>query len=227
MCRAIVDAAAIPALLTAAAPPADGLSPIAGAAADLIEALGEWGVGLLTFIETMFPPIPSEVILPLAGYLTTAGTMSIALLIFTSTLGAYLGALVFYWAGAALGMERPIRWFSRLPLVDREDFEKAAAWFTRYGRPAVFFGRFVPGVRSLISLPAGADRMGLLSFSIFTIAGSGIWNGLLIGLGALLGTQYELINQYSQYLDYAVYLVVAAVVAGLLIRGLRRRKPAA
>ncbi|MGK2854497.1 MAG: DedA family protein [Microbacteriaceae bacterium] len=126
--------------------------------------------------------------------------------------------------GAALGMERPIRWFSRLPLVDREDFEKAAAWFARYGRPAVVFSRLVPGVRSLIFLPAGADRMGLLPFSILTNAGSGIWNGLLIGLGALLGTRYELINQYSQYLDYAIYLSVAAVVAGLVIRRLRRRK---
>ena len=108
--------------------------------------------------------------------------------------------------------------------MDREDFEKAAAWFSRHGRSAVFFGRLLPGVRSLISLPAGAQRMHLGTFSAFTVAGSGIWNGLLIGLGALLGAQYRLIDEYSRFLNLAVYAALAVVVGSLILRGLRRRR---
>lgn len=200
------------------------LTGIVGFAAQAIDALGEWGVGLFTLAETVFPPIPSEVILPLAGFLTRQGSMSLALVFLTSTLGAYVGALLLYWLGARLGLERSIRWLSRLPLVDREDFEKAAHWFDRHGRPAIFFGRLIPGVRSLISLPAGAQKMNMFTFSLFTVAGSGLWNGLLIGLGAILGSQYELIEQYSRYLNYAVYVAIAALVAWFVVRAIRRRK---
>lgn len=202
----------------------DELTGIAGFAARSIDSLGEWGVGLFTFAETVIPPIPSEVILPLAGFLTKQGSMVLALVFITSTLGAYAGALLLYWLGAKLGLERAITGLSRLPLMDREDFEKAADWFQRHGRSAVFFGRFLPGVRSLISLPAGAKKMNLATFSIFTIAGSGLWNALLIGLGVLLGAQYRLIEDYSKYLNYAVYAVLAATIAWLSVRAYRRQR---
>lgn len=203
---------------------ADDLTGIVGVAARLIDALGEWGVGLFTLAETVFPPIPSEVILPLAGFLTQQGSMNIVLVTVTSTLGAYLGALFLYWLGARLGLERSIRWLSKLPLVDREDFDKAADWFSRHGRSAIFFGRLLPGIRSLISLPAGAQRMNLATFSIFTIAGSGVWNTLLISLGAVLGRQYELIDQYSRYLNYAVYAAIVLLIVWLVVRRVRRRR---
>jgi membrane protein DedA with SNARE-associated domain len=203
------------------------LGGLAGFALTLMQGIGEWGVGLFTLLETVFPPIPSEVILPLAGFLAQRGELNLILVVITSTLGAYVGALILYWLGAALGMDRAISWLSKLPLVDREDFEKAASWFSRHGRSAIFFGRFIPGVRSLISLPAGAERMHLLTFSIFTIAGSALWNGLLIGLGAALGTQYELIEKYSDYLNYAVYAAIAGVVAWLVIRRIRRHRATA
>lgn len=204
--------------------PVDEMSGLVGLAARAVDALGEWGVGLFTLAETVFPPIPSEVILPLAGFLTRQGTMNVALVLATSTLGAYLGALLLYWLGARLGLERSILWLSRLPLMEREDFEKAARWFSRHGRSAVFFGRLLPGVRSLISLPAGAERMHLGTFTAFTVAGSGIWNALLIWLGALLGEQYRLIDEYSQFLNLAVYAALAAVVGSLIVRGVRRRR---
>lgn len=206
------------------ATPVDEMDGVVGFAARAVDSLGEWGVGLFTLAETVFPPIPSEVILPLAGFLTRQGTMNMALVLVTSTLGAYVGALLLYWLGAWLGLERSIRWLSRLPLMDRDDFEKAADWFRRHGRSAIFFGRLLPGVRSLISLPAGAERMHLGTFSAFTIAGSVIWNGLLISLGALLGAQYRLIDEYSRFLNYAVYAALAFVVASLIVRGLRRRR---
>ncbi|MBD8703125.1 DedA family protein [Frigoribacterium sp. CFBP 13712] len=222
----MTSSAAPTALLTAASAPGSLTESggIVGIASRVIDALGEWGVGLLTFIETIFPPIPSELILPLAGALAGSGDMNIGLLIVVTTLGAYVGALVLYLLGAKLGLERSIRWLSKLPLVDREDFDKAAGWFHRHGRSAVFFGRFIPGVRSLISLPAGADRMPLVTFSLFTIVGSGIWNTLLISLGAALGTQYELIDEYAKYLDYIVYGAIAGVIVWLVVRALLRRR---
>ena len=211
-------------LPTATAPTGSDIGGLVGFALTLIENLGEWGVGLFTLLETVFPPIPSEIVLPLAGFLSRQGDLNIVLIMVTSTIGAYVGALILYWLGAALGLERSIRWLAKLPLVDREDFEKAAGWFTRHGRPAVFFGRFIPGVRSLISLPAGAARMHLVTFSVFTIAGSALWNALLIGLGSLLGTQYELIDEYSSYINYAVYAVIGGIIVWLVVRRVRRAR---
>lgn len=213
-------------MLSIAAVSAGDLSGIVGFAAGLIEGIGEWGVGLLTLAETVFPPIPSEVILPLAGFLAQQGSLNIVLLVVTSTLGAYLGALVLYGLGAKLGLERAIRGLSKLPLVDREDFEKAAGAFTRHGRSTIFFGRLIPGVRSLISLPAGAQRMNLTTFTLFTLAGSAVWNTLLITLGAALGTQYALVDRYSSYLNGAVWLAITVGVGMLVVRRVRRGKRA-
>lgn len=218
---------ATPAFAPTVSDPAADLSEaggLVGFAATLMKAIGEWGVGVFTLLETVFPPIPSEIVLPLAGFLAAQGDLDVVLIIVTSTLGAYLGGLILYALGAALGLERSIRMLSKLPLVDRDDFEKAASWFERHGRAAIFFGRLIPGVRSLISLPAGASRMNLFTFSVFTIAGSALWNGLLIGLGAALGSQYELIDEYSSYLNYAVYVAIAGVVLWLVVRRVLRAR---
>lgn len=208
----------------AAGSTADSLGGLVGLAAQAIDNLGEWGVGLFTLAETVLPPIPSEVILPLAGFLAKQGDLNLVLIFVTSTLGAYLGALLLYWLGAKLGLERSIRGLSKLPLVDREDFDNAASWFVRHGRSSIFFGRLLPGVRSLISLPAGASNMHLGTFSLFTLAGSGLWNGVLIGLGFLLGTQYRLIEQYSRFLNYAVYAALGLMVVWLVVRSIRRSR---
>ncbi|MFZ7086655.1 DedA family protein [Curtobacterium sp. RRHDQ10] len=202
--------------------PGTELGGLTGFVLDLIDRLGEWGVGLMLFVETVFPPIPSEVILPLAGFLAGAGSMDLALVLVAATLGSYLGALVLYWLGAWVGLERSIRWLSRLPLVDDHDFRTAARWFSGHGRAAVFFGRLIPGVRSLISLPAGAERMPLVGFSVCTILGSGLWNTVLILVGAALGTQYELIEQWSGWIDRIVYAAIATVVVVFVVRRLRR-----
>ena len=203
------------------------LKGLAGWAARLMGSLGEWGVGLFTLLETVFPPLPSEVILPLAGYLTQQGDLNVVLVVLTSTLGSYLGALLLYWLGATVGLERSIRGLSRLPLVERRDFERAVKWFSRHGRSSIFFGRLIPGVRSLISLPAGTTRMPLPTFTLFTVAGTLVWSTVLIALGAALGTQYELVERYSQYLNYAVYAAVAVGIALLIVRRVRgRNRPA-
>ncbi|AXH35193.1 DedA family protein [Humibacter sp. BT305] len=198
------------------------LGGLVGFAAGVIDAIGEVGVGALTFAETVFPPLPSEVILPLAGFLSQTGRLNLVWVMVAATLGAYLGALLLYWLGAIVGEERSIRLLSKLPLVDRDDFEKASGWLARHGRSSIFFGRLIPGVRSLISLPAGAQRMNLVVFSVFTLLGTVLWNGLLVGLGAALGTQYELIDRYSQWLDIAVYTAIGAVIVWLVVRRIRR-----
>jgi len=197
---------------------------LSGLVLQLIDALGEWGVALMLFVETVFPTIPSEVILPLAGFLAGAGRMNLVLVLVLATLGSYLGALVLYWLGAAIGFERTVRLLGKLPLVDEDDFRKAAAWFHRHGKSAVFFGRFVPIVRSLISLPAGADRMHLGTFSLFTIIASGIWNSALVLLGAAFGSQYERVEQYTDWIDRVLYVAIAVVVVTFVVRRIRRAR---
>jgi membrane protein DedA with SNARE-associated domain len=202
------------------------LTGLLGWAERVITTLGEWGVGLLVLMETVFPPIPSEVILPLAGFLTSQGSISLPLVVVTATAGAWVGALVLYGLGARLGLERSVRLLAKLPLVDAEDFERAADWFGRHDRSSIFIGRLIPGVRSLISLPAGAQRMPLTTFSLFTLAGSGLWNGVLISLGAALGSQYARVEQYSRFLNYGVWAVLVALVGWLVVRRVRRGRGA-
>ena len=210
--------------LASAASAVGELRGIIGFAARIIDALGELGVGILALLETVFPPIPSEVILPLSGFLAQQGDMSFVAVLLAATAGAYAGAVVLYLLGRRWGEERTIRALSKLPLVDEEDFRRAAGWLKRHGRRAVFFGRLLPGVRSLISLPAGSTAMPFGTFSVFTIAGSAVWNVLLIGLGALLGTQFELIDRYSTILDIVILAALGGVVLWLVMRRIRRAR---
>lgn len=204
--------------------PDHGFTGLTGFAADLLNALGEFGVGVLVFIEVLVPPIPSEVILPFAGYLSQAGALQIGWLIAWSTAASLAGALLLYWLGAAVGMRRAIDLIARTRLVSRSDLERGADWFTRRGSWSVLVGRFIPGIRSLISIPAGAARMGLTRFCVYTVIGSGIWNASLIGVGAALGTQHELLDQYLGYVDYVVYAAIAIALVILVVRRYREQR---
>lgn len=201
-----------------------GFTGLTGFAADVLTSLGDIGVGLLVFLEVLIPPIPSEVILPFAGYLSQSGGLQLGWLIFWSTLASLLGALLLYWLGSAIGMERAVRLLAATRLVSRSDLERGSAWFVRSGGWTVLVGRMVPGVRSLISIPAGASRMNLVRFSLYTIVGSGLWNTLLIGVGAALGTQHEKLEQYLGYVDYVVYAAIAIALAVLIFRRVREGK---
>lgn len=198
-----------------------GFTGLTGFAADVLTALGDVGVGVLVFLEVLVPPIPSEVILPFAGYLSQSGELNLGWLLFWSTAASWLGALLLYSLGAAIGMDRAVRLLAATRLVSRTDLERGAAWFARSGGWTVLVGRMVPGVRSLISIPAGASRMGIARFSIYTIIGSGAWNALLLGVGAALGTQHEQLEQYLGYLDYAVYTAIAIALVVLVARRVR------
>jgi len=203
-----------------------GLTGLSGWVADVMAALGAPGVGLMTLLESVFPPIPSEVVLPLAGFLAEQGRMGLAAVLVTSTLGSVLGAVLLYGVARRIGQRRSVALLARMPLVDAEDADAATAWFVRHGRAAVFFGRLVPGVRSLISLPAGAARMPLGTFLLYTTAGTVVWNALLVGAGYALGTQWESVQAYSGLLDRVVIAAVVAVVAWLVVRRVRKRRSA-
>ena len=204
-----------------------GFSGLTGFAADVLTQLGDIGVGVLVFLEVLVPPIPSEVILPFAGYLSQSGDLTLGWLIVWSTLASWIGALLLYWLGAAIGIERAVRLLAATKLVSRGDLDRGVAWFQRSGGWTVLVGRMVPGVRSLISIPAGATRMNLARFSVYTIVGSGLWNTLLIGVGALLGTQHEQLEHLLGYLDYAVYSALAIAVGVLVLRRIREARGSA
>ena len=186
---------------------------------DVIEALGAVGVGLLVALESVFPPIPSEVVLPLAGFLAGQGRMGFGAVVAFATAGSLLGALVLYRLGTVLGTDRLERLADRLPLMDARDVQRADAWMVRHGSWAVLLGRMVPGVRSLVSIPAGVQRMPLWRFVLLTTVGSAVWNVLFVSLGFLLGEQWTQVGEYSDLLNY---LVVGAVVLVLGVIAGRR-----
>jgi membrane protein DedA with SNARE-associated domain len=204
--------------------PAGELPGLSGFVADVIARMGEIGVGVLTAVETVFPPIPSEVVLPFAGYLAQRGQLSLTWVLVAATLGALLGAVALYGFAARVGHERASALLARVPLVDREDVDRASDWFARHGRSAVFLGRLVPGVRSLVSLPAGAQRMPLARFVVYTTAGSLVWNTLLVGAGYALGTQWEETAAYADWLDRVLIGALVLVVTALAVRRVRKRR---
>ncbi|KKK06163.1 DedA family protein [Micromonospora sp. HK10] len=197
---------------------------LTGWVADVIGSLGAVGVALLVALESIIPPIPSEVVLAMAGYLAAEGRFPVVLIVLAATAGSLLGALVLYWLGAALGEERLKRWLDRIPLVDREDLEKADRWFERHGRWAVLIGRLVPVVRSLVSVPAGAERMPLGEFVLLTTIGSGVWNALIVGLGYALGSRWQEVDRYSHWFNYAILAAFVLMTVSWVVKKLRRRR---
>lgn len=199
------------------------LDGLAGFVVDVVDALGPVGVGALVALENLFPPIPSEVVLPVAGYLAGRGEMSLVLAIVAATAGSLVGALILYAAGALVGLERLYRWFDRVPLLAVSDVERTERWFARYGGWAVLIGRCVPVIRSLISIPAGITRMPMGRFLVYTAIGSGVWNTAFITAGYALGAQWEDVGRYSDPINYTVYAAIAAAFVVFVVRRLRAR----
>ncbi|MFN8075721.1 MAG: DedA family protein [Kineosporiaceae bacterium] len=214
--------AASPALpFTSAAPaPDDGLSGVSGWVADTLVAGGEVAVASLALAEVVFPPLPSELVLPLAGYLSRMGRMHLLLVLLAATAGALAGNLGLYALGRRVGTERAVRLLARLPLVGEDDARAGQAWFDRHGTWAVFLARFVPLARAMVSLPAGAARMPLPRFVALTTLGCLLWNGALVVAGYLLGAQHHRIAGVLDRLD----LVLLAGLVGVLGWALWRRR---
>lgn len=183
-----------------------------------MDALGGPGASIIVGLENVFPPIPSEVILPLAGFSAAQGTFTLAGAIFWTTLGSVLGAILAYALGFWLGADRVRAIFGRVPLMKVEDFDKAEGWFHRHGAASVFLGRMVPVVRSLISIPAGVARMNFLLFLALTLAGSLIWNSIFVVGGYLLGGQWHRIEAVAGWFSNAVVAAIVVVVVAFLVR---------
>lgn len=199
-------------LLAAGSDPSE-LTGLLGWIADTIEVLGAVGVGVLTLAEVFFPPIPSELVLPMAGFLAGQGQLHLVGAVVASTIGSTIGALALYWLANAWGNDRVRRALGVIPLMEPEDLDRAEEWFDRHDRSSVLIGRLVPGVRSLISLPAGFRQMPLVSFVVLTAAGSAAWNTLLVAAGYLLGNRWRSVGQYSDWLNWAVVALLLALVA--------------
>jgi membrane protein DedA with SNARE-associated domain len=192
-----------------------------------IQSTGYFGIIFLMFLENVFPPIPSEVIMPLAGYMVAEGRQNLIGVIIAGTVGSVLGALPLYYAGFFLGEER-LKAFAdrhgRWLTISREDLDRAKNWFDQHGRWAVLICRLVPALRSLISIPAGIARMSLTLFLCYTAIGAVLWTTLLTYAGYLLGAKFE---DVDKYLNPASYIVLAAILGMYVKRVLTSKKDSA
>ena len=202
------------------------LGGLTGWIAGVIDSLGELGVGLLVALENLVPPVPSELVLTMAGYLAGEGSMNVVFVVIAATIGSIVGALALYWLGRGVGEERLRRWLDRIPFVDTDDLDKADRWFERHAWSAVLFGRMVPVVRSLVSIPAGANHMPVGRFLTFTAIGSGVWNSLFVGAGFALGTRWQQVGQYARWLDYAILAFFVVAIAWWVVKKARKRRRA-
>ncbi|KFJ06562.1 DedA family protein [Bifidobacterium tsurumiense] len=188
----------------------------------LMNAVGGIGVAIAVAAESIFPPIPSEVILPLAGFTAARGGLDVIGAIIWATVGSLVGALALYGVAWWIGLERLERIADKIPGVSRKDIAKANGWFERYGTWSVVIGRIIPVVRSLISIPAGFNGMNLLHFSGWTVLGSGVWNTLLVGAGYLLGDRWCSILSVLNVVERGVLIVCGVALVVFIIVRVRR-----
>jgi membrane protein DedA with SNARE-associated domain len=185
---------------------------------ETINSLGYAGIFLLMLAESLFPPIPSELIIPFAGFSAANGTLNLWLVLLSATVGAVVGMLPWYFAGRLFGLER-VRWladrFGRIMTLNSEEIDTATDWFRRFGPIIVFVGRLLPLIRTLISVPAGLAAMPFWKFLLFSTLGALTWNSILVGAGFLLAEHYELVETW---LDPGTTIVLGLVVVIYLYR---------
>jgi membrane protein DedA with SNARE-associated domain len=191
-----------------------------------MEEFGYIGILLLITLENIFPPIPSEIILTFGGFMTTYTDMTMLGVVAVSTIGSVLGAVILYWVGTFLNMEKIERIVDRwghIIRLTKEDIHKANGWFEKYGYWTVFFCRFIPLIRSLISLPAGMAKMNFGIFFVLTTLGTLIWNFVLIRIGAAVGDSWETIVGYMDIYSNIIYAILAIAIIGFLFLYIRKR----
>ena len=186
-----------------------------------MQIMGYPGLSLVMFLENVFPPIPSEIVLPLAGTLTVSSDPEVApqfniiSVILWATLGSFLGAWIWYWVGYLISEDRVRRLLQKIGkfiMITEKDLDTALDWFGKYGEWCVFFGRMVPIIRTLISVPAGLSKMHWLKFSLFTVAGTMIWNIFLGFAGRILGDNYTVIVDFIDKFKIVIIILCVAAV---------------
>jgi membrane protein DedA with SNARE-associated domain len=188
-----------------------------------INSLGYLGIALLMFLENIFPPVPSEVIMPLAGFTVTQGKLSLVYVIVAGIVGSVLGALPWYYAGKQLGEDRLKKFadqYGKWLTLSGKDIDKSKQWFDKHGGIAVSFCRLVPGVRTLISVPAGIDNMHLVPFLLYSTFGTALWVSMLTYAGFVLGQNYKLVEKF---LAPASGVVIVALIVAFVIWITRRK----
>ena len=203
------------------------LSSLATWVQDVIEQLGYLGVALLVVLENVFPPIPSEIVLPFAGFVAQQGSDSVVLMILAATVGSVIGALIMYWIAAIIGDERLhafTRRFGKWVQIREADLTRAEEWFDRHAMSAVLVGRCVPLIRSVVSIPAGFRRMKLIPYIAYTFLGSLVWNIALVGAGAVLGENWERVEPVVATFQWIVIVVILAGLARLAYVVVQRRR---
>lgn len=193
---------------------------------DIMNDYGYIGVLLLIMAENLFPPIPSEVILTFAGFMTAKGEMTIVGVVIASTVGAVVGALLLYWLGTIFDKKtwgKIIGKYGKILRLKEEDIDKAEAWFDKHGAKTVFFCRFIPLIRSLISIPAGMAKMNIWSFISLTTLGTLIWNTVLIYLGSRIGENWESIVYYMDIYSNIVYACIAIAFVAVCVWFYKKR----
>lgn len=191
---------------------------------NVVQSLGAAGVALLMLLENVFPPIPSELVMPLAGFVASRGGMSFWPMVLAGTAGSLAGAIIWYFVGRRIGERRLRRWIDahgRWLTLSCDDVDRAKEWFERRGGRAVFVGRLIPGVRTFISVPAGFANMPLVPFLGYSALGTLFWTAALALSGRLLGSQYE---RVSAYLDPIAWVVAASVVFVYIVRLVRQNR---
>lgn len=192
---------------------------------NIVDEVGAAGLALVMFLENVFPPIPSEIVLPLAGFYVEAGRLGFVEALVAATLGATAGALLLYAIGRYGGMPLVLR-YQRFLRVSEAEIERADAWFDRYGPWIVFFARMIPIIRSIVSIPAGMSEMPILRFTLLTAAGAAIWNTALIGAGYALGGNYEEVESVVGPLSRVILVFLVLATVYVAYRWLRRRRAA-
>lgn len=188
---------------------------------DIVESFGYLGVAALVALENLFPPIPSEAVLPLAGFVAGRGDASYLGMVLAATIGSIVGAWMLYGISAAIGPLRLHRFvvrFGRWFGLKEHDLVRAETWFDRRSDAAVLIGRCIPLIRSIVSVPAGFRRMPLARFTVLTALGSAVWNAALIGAGAILGDRWEQVGDIVGLLQGVVIVVVVALLGWFVWR---------
>lgn len=192
------------------------LSNLADWVTDVIDTMGYLGVALLVILENVFPPIPSEIVLPFAGFVARDGRATFVGMLLAATIGSIVGAWLLYGIAAAIGPDRVDHFvlrYGKWVRITPKDLAKTDAFFDKYAAPAVLIGRCVPLIRSLVSIPAGFRRMSFAAFTLYTAIGSLIWNGALIGAGYLLRERWHDVEPILGWFQYVVIAVILGAVA--------------
>lgn len=193
----------------------------------IMEQLGYLGIALLMFLDNVFPPIPSEIIMPSAGYTASQGELLLTGVIIAGCIGSLVAAALLYWVGYKFNHEAIFRFVDRYGkylFIKSEDVKKALQWFEQYGHRIVFFGRMIPAVRSLISIPAGMSRMPFLKFMFYSSLGTIIWTTFLACVGFYFGENQALMHQIFSQVGYVIITIVVLVLLWHIYRKLKNKR---